>query len=183
MTRQYRAVELFGGEGISALGWAQAGFDVTLVENDPARIANAVKHPNIHVVEGDATTYPLDGFDVVTGGPPCTDHSETAGLAEKTRGGKAGTAWMLPHTLNRVREWAEATGGLWVIENVEGAKEHCSGIGGSSRTRRFSLLTSAGTRDGGSSAFTGIWPSTTVPAVASGGRAETCAPGSSGPGA
>jgi DNA (cytosine-5)-methyltransferase 1 len=124
MTRQYRAVELFGGEGISALGWAQAGFDVTLVENDPARIANAVKHPNIHVVEGDATTYPLDGFDVVTGGPPCTDHSETAGLAEKTRGGKAGTAWMLPHTLNRVREWAEATGGLWVIENVEGAKEH-----------------------------------------------------------
>jgi DNA (cytosine-5)-methyltransferase 1 len=119
-----RAVELFGGEGISALGYALAGFDVTLVENDPVRIANAVQHPNVTVVEADATTYPLDGFDVVTGGPPCTGHSETAGLANEIRGSDAGTEWMLQHTLQRVREWAAATGGLWVIENVEGARKH-----------------------------------------------------------
>lgn len=124
MSRNPRALELFGGEGISALGYAEAGFDVTLVENDPARIVNAVRHPNITVVEGDATTYPLDGFDVVTGGPPCTDHTEMAGLAVSTRGGEAGTGWMLAHTLRRVREWAEATSGFWVIENVEGAREH-----------------------------------------------------------
>jgi DNA (cytosine-5)-methyltransferase 1 len=119
-----RAVELFGGEGISALGYALAGFRVDLVENDPVRIANAVQHPDIKIIEGDATTHPLDNYDVVTGGPPCTGHSETAGLANAVRGREAGTEWMLPHTLRRVREWAAATGGLWVIENVEGAREH-----------------------------------------------------------
>ncbi len=121
-----RAVELFGGEGVSALGYALAGYLVDVVENDPARLAHAVKHPLITVHEGDATTWPLDGYDLVTGGPPCTDHTETAALAEKTRkgGGKAGTGWMLPHTLTRVKAWAAATGGAWVIENVEGARDH-----------------------------------------------------------
>ncbi len=119
-----RAVDLFGGEGLAALGYARAGFDVTTVENDPARIANHVQHPNIHVVEGDATTYPLDGFDAALASPPCTDHTEMAALAESTRGGEAGTGWMLAHTLKRFREWGEQTGGLWVVENVEGARKH-----------------------------------------------------------
>lgn len=125
MTERLRAVELFGGEGISALGYALAGWRVDLVENDPARIANAVQHPLITVHEGDATTWPLDGYDVVTGGPPCTDHTETAALAERTRGGVAGTGWMLLHTLDRVRTWAaEQPGRAYVIENVEGARRH-----------------------------------------------------------
>lgn len=119
-----RMLDLFGGEGLAALGYARAGFDVTTVENDPKRIANHVRHPNITVVEADATTYPLDGFRVAVGSPPCTDHTDTAALAAATRGGEAGTGWMLKHTLDRLREWAEETGGLWVVENVEGARKH-----------------------------------------------------------
>jgi DNA (cytosine-5)-methyltransferase 1 len=122
-----RALELFGGEGVAALGYAQAGYAVTLVENDPERLAHVVRHPDIVVEEGDATTWPLDGYDLVSGGPPCTDHTETAALAERTRkgGGPAGTGWMLTHTLQRVKAWAAAgPGRVYVIENVEGAKEH-----------------------------------------------------------
>lgn len=118
------AIDLFGGEGLAALGYALAGFRVLSVENDPARIANHVQHPDVEFVEGDATTWPLDEAAAVVGSPPCTDHTEMAGLAAATRGGDAGTGWMLPHTLKRVRAWAAATGGVYVIENVEGAAEH-----------------------------------------------------------
>jgi DNA (cytosine-5)-methyltransferase 1 len=117
-----RALDLFGGEGLSAYGFAEAGFDVTSVENDPERIANHVVHPHVRVVEGDATTYPLDGFALVAGSPPCTDHTSRAPLADLTRGGDAGTGWMLSHTLRRLRAWAADTGGVYVVENVEGAK-------------------------------------------------------------
>lgn len=123
MTRPL-CIDLFGGEGLAAYGYALAfegRFRIVSVENDPKRIANHVRHPDIEVVEADATTYPLDGAAVVVGSPPCTDHSETARLAASVRGGEAGTGWMLPHTLNRVRAWALRTGGLYVIENVEGA--------------------------------------------------------------
>lgn len=116
-------IDLFGGEGLAALGYALAGWQVLSVENDPERIRHHARHPSITVVEGDATTWPLDDADAVTGGPPCTDHSEQAGLASKVRGGDAGTGWMLPHTLKRVRAWAAATGGVYSIENVEGAKQ------------------------------------------------------------
>ena len=78
---QPHAIELFGGEGLSALGFALAGFRVTCVEKDPERIANHVRHPNVTVVEGDATTYPLDDADVVTGGPP-TRVTDLATVAE-----------------------------------------------------------------------------------------------------
>ncbi|MCU7724579.1 DNA cytosine methyltransferase [Actinoplanes sp. KI2] len=122
MTTRPRALDLFGGEGLAALGYARAGFDVTTVEIDPERLAHHVTHPHVHVTQGDATTYPLDGFDLVAGSPPCTDHSEQAPLAAQARGGTAGTGWMLAHTLRRVRAWADSTGGLFVIENVEGAK-------------------------------------------------------------
>jgi DNA (cytosine-5)-methyltransferase 1 len=30
---------------------------------------------------------------------------------------------MLTHTIDRFQAWADATGGLWVVENVEGAKQ------------------------------------------------------------
>lgn len=119
-----RLLDLFGGEGLAALGYAQAGWHVDSIENDPDRIANHVQHPNVTVIKGDATTWPLDGYHAVGGSPPCTDHTETAALAARVRGGDAGTGWMLPHTLDRVRAWAAATGGLYVIENVEGAREH-----------------------------------------------------------
>jgi DNA (cytosine-5)-methyltransferase 1 len=116
------AVDLFGGEGLAALGYALAGFRVLSVENDPERIANHVQHPDIEVVEGDATTYPLDDADVAIGSPPCTAHSSQATIADAVRGGDPGTGWMLEHTIARFRAWGEATGRPWVVENVEGAK-------------------------------------------------------------
>lgn len=113
-----RLLDLFGGEGGAAYGYSQAGFDVTAVDD----VERPGRAPGITWVTGDATTYPLDGFDVVAASPPCTDHSTLAYVAEPVRGGEAGTGWMLEHTLDRLAAWSAATGGLWVVENVEGAK-------------------------------------------------------------
>jgi DNA (cytosine-5)-methyltransferase 1 len=115
-----RLLDLFAGEGGSAYGYALAGFDVTAVD-DQERPSRA---PDVTWVTGDATTYPLDGFDVITASPPCTDHSTLRTVADVKRknGGAAGTGWMLQHTLDRLREFADRTGAMWVVENVEGAR-------------------------------------------------------------
>lgn len=121
-----KLLDLFAGEGGSAYGYALAGFDVIAVDDveRPGR-APSPDPPGagtVTWVTADATTYPLDGFDVVTGSPPCTDHSTLAYVAGPRRGGDAGTGWMLAHTIARFREHAARTGALWVVENVEGAR-------------------------------------------------------------
>lgn len=113
-----RLLDLFAGEGGSAFGYSLAGFDVTAVDN----IDRPGRAPGITWVTADATTYPLDGFDVVTGSPPCTDHSSMRHAAEAVRGGSTGTGWMLGHTINRFMGHHAVTGTPWVVENVEGAK-------------------------------------------------------------
>lgn len=121
-----RSVDLFGGEGIAAFGYWLAGWDVTCVENDPERIAAfPTDVEGLRVVEGDATTYPLDGYDLATGSPPCTGHSTRAGLADRARGHEVDTAWMLPHTIARLR----ASGLPYIVENVQSAstKAHMDG--------------------------------------------------------
>jgi DNA (cytosine-5)-methyltransferase 1 len=115
-------IDLFGGQGLAAYGYALSGWRVTSVENDPERIAEHVEHPDITVVEADATTYPLDHADAVHGSPLCTAHSSQATIADKVRGRDPGTGWMLPHTIARLRAWGASTGRPWVVENVEGAK-------------------------------------------------------------
>lgn len=124
MADRPRLLDLFGGEGLAALGYALAGYDVVSVEIDPERIAHHVQHPHVEVVEADAMTYPLDGFDVVAASPPCTDHTTLSTVAERARGGAAGTEWMLPATIARLRAWGDATGRPWVVENVQGARGH-----------------------------------------------------------
>jgi DNA (cytosine-5)-methyltransferase 1 len=116
-----RLLDLFAGEGGSAYGYALAGFDVTAVDD----VDRPNRAPGVTWVTGDATTYPLDGFDVVTGSPPCTDHTTLRTVAETKRagGGAAGTAWMLEHTVDRFRE----SGVPWVIENVDGARKLMDG--------------------------------------------------------
>jgi DNA (cytosine-5)-methyltransferase 1 len=88
------------------MGYHRAGFDVVGVDLNP--------QPNypFEFHQGDAMTWPLDGFDVVHASPPCQDHSSLKSLQ-----GGHGTAWMLPATRQRLREW----GGIYVIENVVGA--------------------------------------------------------------
>jgi DNA (cytosine-5)-methyltransferase 1 len=121
-------IDLFGGIGLAAIGFARAGFRVKCVENDPNRIAEHVSASDdpaaehIEAVEGNAITYPLDGADAVAASPPCTSHTTRAPLADHTRGRKDDTGWMLPYTLARLDMWARDTGGVYVVENVGGAK-------------------------------------------------------------
>lgn len=116
-----RLLDLFAGEGGAAYGYALAGFDVTAVDD----VERPNRAPGVTWITGDATTYPLDGFDVATGSPPCTDHTTLRTVAEVKRkgGGEAGTGWMLAHTVARFR----ASGLPYVVENVMGAREDMPG--------------------------------------------------------
>src|SRR3982751_2907940 len=116
-----RALELFAGEGLFAWGLHLAGFDVTAVDD----VERPGRAPDVTWVTADATTYPLGGFDLITGGPPCTDFTSLANVAEVKRagGGPVGTGWMLSHTLARFREHSSRTGVPWIVENVTGAKQ------------------------------------------------------------
>lgn len=98
-----RLLDLFCGAGGAAMGYYLAGFTVVGVDIEP--------QPNypFEFHQADATTYPLEGFDVRTGSPPCDDFTPV-----KTRGALRGNAWMLQHTIERFR----AAGGPYVVENV-----------------------------------------------------------------
>lgn len=117
--RRPKLLDLFAGEGGAAYGYMLAGFDVTAVDD----IERPARAPGITWVTADATTYPLDGFDAVTGSPPCTDKTTRRTLAEHVRGGDSGTGWMLGHTIDRFRE----SGLPYVVENVSGARDEMDG--------------------------------------------------------
>lgn len=102
-----RLLDLFCGAGGAARGYQQAGFHVTGVDINPQpRYAGDEFH------QGDAMTFPLDGFDAVHASPPCHDHSSLARLT-----GHDGTGRLLGLT----RERLVASGLPYVIENVPGA--------------------------------------------------------------
>lgn len=109
MTRP-RLLDLFCGAGGAAMGYHRAGFDVVGVD-----IADQPHYP-FEFHQGDAMTWPLDGFDAIHASPPCHDHSTVSGRNRKAAGPK-GTRWMLDATVRRL----VATGLPWVVENVEGA--------------------------------------------------------------
>lgn len=107
MTDRPRLLDLFCGAGGAAIGYHRAGFDVTGVDIDPQP---DYPYP---FVQADATTYPLDGYDVIHASPPCHDHSS---LRART-GLDHGTGWMLADTIDRL----SASGVPWVVENVDNA--------------------------------------------------------------
>ena len=102
-----RLLDLFCGAGGAAMGYHRAGFDVVGVDIKPQP-----RYP-FEFHQGDAMTWPLDGFDAIHASPPCQDHSATKHLHGRTHG----TGWMLAAT----RERLQASGLPWVIENVPGA--------------------------------------------------------------
>jgi DNA (cytosine-5)-methyltransferase 1 len=111
-----KALDLFCGQGGAAKGYADAGWDVEGVDEK-----QQPRYPyRFH--KGDAATWSLSGFRLVHASPPCEDHSITMGFGLADRG----TGWLLPHTILRLRTWAAATGGLYVVENVESraVREH-----------------------------------------------------------
>jgi DNA (cytosine-5)-methyltransferase 1 len=100
-----RLLDLYCGAGGAAVGYHRAGFNVTGVD-----IAPQPRYP-FEFCQGDAMTWPLDGYDAIHASPPCQDHSRSHKPCAH------GTGWMLAATRRRL----QATGLPWVIENVPGA--------------------------------------------------------------
>ena len=78
---------------------------------------------------GHALTFPLDGFDVVHASPPCKAHTGGATLPrlgpyiQCSMFDAHAVGDVLAATLDRLREWGDMTGGVWVVENVPGARQ------------------------------------------------------------
>jgi len=88
------------------MGYHRAGFDVVGVDINPQ------PHYPFEFHQGDALTYPLDGFDAVHASPPCQRFSTmTRGLWKDREHPD-----LIPGTRERL------AGRLYVIENVENAR-------------------------------------------------------------
>jgi DNA (cytosine-5)-methyltransferase 1 len=106
-----RLLDLFCGAGGCSVGYAAAGFDVVGVDIEP--------HPDypfefhladaLDVLRGQVLD--LDSFDVIHASPPCQAYSDLHHLADAGH----------PELVEPVRELLQAWGGIYVIENVEGA--------------------------------------------------------------
>jgi DNA (cytosine-5)-methyltransferase 1 len=107
-----RLLDLFAGSGGCAVGYDRAGFDVTGVDLLP--------HPEypFPLVVGDALSVlrapaVLASFDVVHASPPCQRYSTIT--PDSSRDSH-------PDLIAPVRDLLHTWGGLYVIENVEGAR-------------------------------------------------------------
>jgi DNA (cytosine-5)-methyltransferase 1 len=108
-----RLLDLFCGAGGAAMGYHRAGFDVIGVDLKP--------QPRFPFTfwEGDALTWPLEGYDVIHASPPCQDGLH--GLKAVNR--LLGRAYDHPNLLIPTRERLRAAGVPYVIEQPEqGAK-------------------------------------------------------------
>lgn len=126
MTRP-KLLDLFCGAGGCSVGYHRAGFDVTGVDHefhegypDPSLSLLGPVLPDVDLtfVQADALdvlrdrAY-LDSFDVVALSPPCPGYSTIT--PDQSRH---------PRLIEPCRELLEAWGGVYVIENVEGAANH-----------------------------------------------------------
>lgn len=119
-----KVLDLFCGAGGCSVGYHRAGFDVTGVDIEG--------HPDYpyRIVEADAMSVlanvpEIDGFDVIHASPPCQGYTT---MSNRWRGnGGAADGW--DKLIGEVRHWLEAWGGIYVIENVPGARrEMCDPI-------------------------------------------------------
>ena len=97
-------LDLFCGAGGAAVGYHRAGFDVVGIDIAPQ------PHYPFEFHQGDAMTWPLDGFDAVHASPPCQAYS----VATPRPGDH-------PDLYAATRERLAVSGVPWVIENVIGA--------------------------------------------------------------
>lgn len=98
-------LDLFCGAGGAGKGYSDAGFEVVGVDSEPQPDYPFEFH------QADALTFPLDGFDVFHGSPPC--HAFTR---LRFRTGKE-----YADLVDATRQRLIATGRPYVIENVPGA--------------------------------------------------------------
>src|SRR5580698_6854972 len=103
--RKRRLLDLFCGAGGAAMGYAQAGFEVVGVDHLPQ------PHYPFEFHQGDAMTWPLDGFAAIHASPPCQDHSSLSAQQDEH-----GTGWMLAATIERLQPLSVP----WIVENVVG---------------------------------------------------------------
>lgn len=103
-----RLLDLFCGAGGASMGYHRAGFEVVGVDISPQ------PHYPFEFHQGDALTYPLDGFDAYHASPPCQAYSMAA-IASR----RDGVAY--PDLVAATRERLCRSGKPWVIENVPGS--------------------------------------------------------------
>lgn len=110
-----KVLDLFCCAGGCSMGYHRAGYEVIGVDNKPQ------PHYPFTFVQADATTYPLDGFDLIHASPPCQAYSAITNTARNQYGIE------YPDLVAFMRHRLTKHGTPWVIENVVGAPVH-SGI-------------------------------------------------------
>lgn len=100
-----RLLDLFCGAGGAAKGYQRAGFYVVGVDIKPQP-----RYCGDEFYQGDALTFPLDGFDAIHASPPCQRY------ANVTRW--RGNPNRHPDCIPAVRERLRQSGACWVLESV-----------------------------------------------------------------
>lgn len=110
-----RLLDLFCGAGGAAMGYYRAGFEVVGVDVNP--------QPNypFEFVQADAIEYMADvergQFDAIHASPPCQSYT-----SKPATWGRERVHYLdHPDLLEPTRNWLEASGKPYVIENVPGA--------------------------------------------------------------
>lgn len=101
-----RLLDLFCGAGGASMGYHLAGWDVVGVDISPQK-----RYP-FEFHQGDAMTFPLEGFDAIHASPPCLRFTALKDMWN---------AKAHPDLLTPTRERLRAVGTPYVIENVPGA--------------------------------------------------------------
>ena len=108
MTSRPVLLDLFCGAGGAAMGYSRAGFEVIGVDHHPQP-----RYPfEFHL--GDAMTWPLDRSEFIHASPPCQRYS--IGTVRWRNEGRDYCDLVEP-----IRQRLEASGKIWVIENVIGS--------------------------------------------------------------
>jgi DNA (cytosine-5)-methyltransferase 1 len=113
MKQPLRLLDLFSGAGGAAVGYHRAGFtEIVGVDNRPQ------KNYPFTFIQADALEF-LAGvqpgeYDLIHASPPCQGYSGLKGLTAKEH----------PRLIEPVRAELQRIGGVWAIENVEGAPLH-----------------------------------------------------------
>lgn len=107
MIKKPVVLDLFCGAGGAAQGLYLAGFEVVGLDIKPQP-----RYPfKFH--QGDALTFPLEGYDAYWASPPCQRWSITRNMH--------GNRYFYPDLLTPIRERLVSTGLPYIIENTPGA--------------------------------------------------------------